>query len=165
MSFPSPVLHMLCGKIAAGKSTLAARLGEEPATVVISEDAWLSVLFGDEMASLRDYLRYAARLKMVLGPHVIAVLRSGTSVVLDFPANRPEERDWMRGLFEQAGVAHRLHFLDLPDEVCRARMAARNADGDHPFAPTEAQFEQVTRHFVAPSVEEGFEVVVHEVRR
>ena len=34
MSGRIPTLHMLCRKIAAGKSTVAARLGEPPATIV-----------------------------------------------------------------------------------------------------------------------------------
>jgi predicted kinase len=31
-------LHMLCGKIAAGKSTLARQLADVPFTVLLSED-------------------------------------------------------------------------------------------------------------------------------
>ena len=45
----SPILHMLCGKIAAGKSTLAARLASAPETVLIAEDDWLNALFADEL--------------------------------------------------------------------------------------------------------------------
>ena len=37
-----PTLHLVCGKIAAGKSTLANRLANAPATVLISEDYWMS---------------------------------------------------------------------------------------------------------------------------
>src|SRR6516165_1079477 len=33
-----PTLYLLCGKVAAGKSTLARRLAERPATLLISED-------------------------------------------------------------------------------------------------------------------------------
>jgi len=36
-----PRLHMLCGKIASGKSTLAARLGSAPGTALLAEDTWL----------------------------------------------------------------------------------------------------------------------------
>ncbi|MCP1337168.1 hypothetical protein [Futiania mangrovi] len=32
----SPTLHMLCGKIAAGKSTLAASLASSPDTVLMA---------------------------------------------------------------------------------------------------------------------------------
>ncbi|MEG2632911.1 MAG: AAA family ATPase, partial [Comamonas sp.] len=39
------VLHMLCGKIAAGKSTLARQLAAAPRTVRINEDDWLSSLY------------------------------------------------------------------------------------------------------------------------
>jgi predicted kinase len=38
-------LYLLCGKIAAGKSTLARRLAARPATLLISEDHWTSNLF------------------------------------------------------------------------------------------------------------------------
>jgi predicted kinase len=35
-------LHLLCGLIASGKSTLAQQLASRPLTVLISEDAWLA---------------------------------------------------------------------------------------------------------------------------
>jgi predicted kinase len=41
MTAGQPTLHMLCGKIAAGKSSLAARLGAAPLTVIVSEDKWM----------------------------------------------------------------------------------------------------------------------------
>ena len=46
-----PVLHMFCGKIAAGKSTLAARLAKAPRTKHVSEDAWLHDLNADQMST------------------------------------------------------------------------------------------------------------------
>ena len=70
-------LHMLCGKIAAGKSTLTAELGRMPSTVVISEDFWLSRLFGPEMNDVADYIRYSRRLREAVGPHVQDLLRLG----------------------------------------------------------------------------------------
>jgi hypothetical protein len=45
-------------------------------------------------------------------------LGAGLSVVLDWPANTVAGRAWMRGIFEAAGAEHKLHFLDVPDEVC-----------------------------------------------
>lgn len=40
----SATLHMLCGMIASGKSTMAAQLGATTGTVLIAEDAWLDAL-------------------------------------------------------------------------------------------------------------------------
>ncbi len=155
----TPMLHMVCGKIGAGKSTLTRRLAEAPATVLISEDAWLAALYPEEIVELPDYVRASARLKQVMAEHVVALLAAGVSVVLDFPANTVSSRAWARGIFEKAGVAHRLHFLDVPDEVCKARLRARNASGKHPFETTDTEFDLITRHFVAPSEAEGFHVI------
>jgi predicted kinase len=162
MSPSSPTLHMLCGKIAAGKSTLAARLARAEKTVLVAEDAWLNALFADEMASASDYVRCAAKLRTIMGPHIASLLNAGVSVVLDFPANTVANRDWLRGIIAKTDASHRLHVLDASDELCLARLRKRNAQGDHPFAATEEQFRQFTRHFVAPSPDEGFNVVVHD---
>jgi predicted kinase len=152
------MLHLICGKIAAGKSTLAARLATRPATIQISEDAWLSCLYEGNQNTIEDYVRNSRRLRAVMGDHIVQLLRYDLSVVLDFPANTPVSRQWMRGLFERAGVAHRLHFLDVPDDVCKARLRARNAAGTHAFNATDAEFDLFTRYFVPPSADEGFDI-------
>ncbi len=157
----APVLHLICGKIASGKSTLAAALGRQANTVVISEDAWLAALYSDEMATVSDYMHCAAKLENAVGPHIESLLRAGVSVVLDFQANTRERRAWMRGIFQAANAAHTLHYLEVADDICINRLRARNARGDHPFAATEAQYWQVTKHFVAPSPEEGFNILRH----
>jgi predicted kinase len=152
---------MLCGKIAAGKSTLAARLAEAPDTILIPEDRWMSRLYGEDMRTVDDYVRYARRLRHAMGEHVVALLKAGLSVVLDFPANTVASRKWMREIFESAGAAHRLHVLDAPDGLCRARLRRRNAEGKHEFAATDAEFDVITGYFVPPSPEEGFETTVY----
>lgn len=158
----TPTLHMLCGKIAAGKSTLASRLADNEATLLFAEDDWLSALFADEMQSTRDYMRCAAKLRSILGPHIVSVLNAGVSVVLDFQANTVESRAWMRGILDQTTASHQLHVLVPPDEVCLERLRARNASGTHPFAVTEAEFHKVSKYFVPPTEEEGFDLVMYE---
>ena len=155
------MLHMICGKIAAGKSTLARRLADAPATVLISEDDWLSRLYKDEQKTVADYSRNSGRLREPMGAHIVVLLKAGLSVVLDFPLNTPATRKWARSLFEAAGVGHCLHFLDVPDDVCRARLHRRNAAGTHAFAANDAEFDQITGYFVAPSEQEGFETTVY----
>jgi predicted kinase len=88
-----PTLYLLCGKIAAGKSTLARRLAACPATLLISEDHWTANLFADDLRTIDDYTRFSARLAM--GPHIVDILRHGLSIVLDFPANTVGNRRWM----------------------------------------------------------------------
>jgi len=161
MTESRPTLHLLCGKIAAGKSTLAKRLAEAPQTVLISEDHWTAHLFKDELKTVEDYGVYSARLRAAMGPHVAAVLKAGLSVVLDFPANTIESRHWMRAIADEAGCADVLHVLDAPDAVCKARLRARNVAGEHPFQTSDADFDAFTRYFARPAPTEGFHIVEH----
>lgn len=154
-----PTLHMLCGKIAAGKSTLARNLASQPKTALISEDEWLSRLYPGEIKTVGDYARCAARLRDAMGPHVEHLLRAGISVVLDFPANTPDTRSWQRKVFENARVPHSLHYLDVADEECKRRLRQRNEDGTHRYTTSEAEFDAITKYFVAPAKEEGFNIV------
>lgn len=153
-------LHLVCGKIAAGKSTLCARLAARPGTVLISEDHWMAGLYPGELNDLADYVRLSVRLRAAMASHVVHLLRIGVSVVLDFPANTTRQRAWMRQIIDQSGADHILHLLDVSDEVCKARLKARNASGKHPFETSDEQFDLFTSHFAPPTSDEGFNVVV-----
>ncbi|SDU96356.1 AAA family ATPase [Pseudomonas mucidolens] len=158
---PTPTLHLMCGKIAAGKSTLANTLAVDHGAMVLSEDQWLSRLYPGEIRSVADYRRCAQRLRGVLGPLVIDLLESGVCVVLDFPANTVADRAWLRGLALTARVPHCLHFLEVDDDTCRARLHARNQQRDHDFAATDAEFDLITSHFRAPHPDEELVIRVH----
>lgn len=157
----APTLHLMCGKIASGKSTLAKSLAEQHGALVLSEDQWLSRLYPEQINSVADYLRCARQIRGVLGPLVVDVLAAGVIVVLDFPANTVADRQWLRGLADSARVRHRLHYLDVDDDTCRARLQARNALAEHEFAASDAEFDLITRYFQVPEVGEGLEIVTH----
>jgi predicted kinase len=156
-----PTLFLVCGKIGSGKTTLARQLAARPATLLISEDHWNSTLWPDELKTIEDYAKYSARLRAAMKPHIVALLKQGLSVVLDFAANTVKQRAWVRSVIEAARVPHELHVLDVPDAVCLQRLRQRNASGTHEFHVTDAEFEQFTRFYVPPSPHEGFNVIVH----
>ncbi len=156
-------LHMVFGKIGSGKSTLAAKLAAQPSTVLISQDHLLSTLFGDVLETPRDFVRCTAKIHAAFHPHIAALLTCGTSVVLDFAANRVVDRQWMRSILDATGAPHALHVLDVPDAVCLARLRARNAQGNHPFQVSEAQFHDYMRYVEPPQADEGFDIVRHQV--
>jgi predicted kinase len=94
------------------------------------------------------------------GPHVVQLLSGGVSVVLDFPGNTRTQRQWFRELIESAHVAHELHFVDAPDDVCKRQLRDRSA-ALPPGSPwtTDAEFDAITAYFQAPHVDEGFNVI------
>ncbi|RED49954.1 AAA family ATPase [Aestuariispira insulae] len=157
----APALFLVCGKIASGKTTQAQKLAEETGRILIAEDAWLSGLYPEEIHSIPDYVKYAHRFRGQMEGHIIDLLKAGLSVVLNFPANTPEIRSWMREIAERAETRHELHCLDVEDEVCKQRMIRRNEAGGHEFAPSPEQFDVITSYFVPPSAAEGLVVKVH----
>lgn len=158
----NPTLHLLCGKIASGKSTLANSLKAEQAAILLTEDHWLSRLYPDQIHSVADYVKLSKRLRDVVGPLVIDMLKARINVVLDFPANTPADRHWLRSLAATAQASHSLHFIDVDDETCRARLHLRNERGEHDFAATATEFDLITSYFVAPDKEEGLNIVIHQ---
>ena len=157
-----PTLHFLCGKMAAGKSTLAKRLSRERKAVVLVEDQLLATLFPSEKRDIADYVKCSHRIKEAVEGLVCNILSYGVSVVLDFPGNTLNQRKWFHRLIEKSNSAHELHFLDASDELCKRQLRERSRDlpDGAPFT-TDRDFEAVTAYFQAPSDSEGFNLVLH----
>jgi predicted kinase len=157
----SATLHVLCGKAGSGKTTLALELGRTLPAVVFCEDAWLHRL-GFQVRTLDDYLQASARVRSVIGPLAVELLRLGVSVVFDFAGNTARSRRWVRSLFEEAGAAHVVHLLEASDAQCLENLHRRNAErpeGVYWGQVSDALFHAVTAHFAPPTPEEGFHVV------
>ncbi len=159
MKKPPATLHLFCGKIASGKSTLAARLAEPAGAVLISEDEWLSTLFPEEIKSINDLQVRSKRLEQLLAPHVRQLLIGGVDVVLDFHGNTKARRDWMRTILKGLDARHVFHLLEASDDLCKARLRKRNASGTHPYEVSDAIFDEFTRYFDPPNSDEGWNIV------
>jgi predicted kinase len=155
-------LYFLCGKMAAGKSTLAKDLAERENALLIVQDEFLDALYPDEIIDISDFSRCSLRLRNALASHVCALLSKGVSVVLDFPGNTTAQRAWFRGLFERAQVGHELHFIDASDALCKSQLRdrSRHLPPGTPWT-TEAEFDAITAYFQPPSENEGFNVIRH----
>lgn len=157
-------LHFICGKAASGKTTLARELAARHAAVLFCEDEWLTLLDA-KIEKLADFIRYARPLRAALAPHAVRLLRLGMPIVFDFAGNTPKDRAWVRSIFESADADHMLHSIVASDELCKARLRQRNEtkpEGLYYGLVTEDQFEEVTRYFVPPAVEENFHVIEYE---
>ena len=155
-------LIFFCGKMAAGKSTLAKELAAREGAVILSQDQLIDSLFPREVVDIASYVKYSSRLNSAVAPLVRDLLVLGTSVVLDFPGNTCSQRAWFRELFEQAGADHELHFIDAPDALCKRQLKERSKDLP-PGTPwtSEAEFDMIMAHFLAPAEDERFNVVRH----
>ena len=64
----------------------------------------------------------------------------------------------MKTIVAKTSAAHCLHYLDVSDVECKRRLRQRNAENAHEFQTSDAEFDQITRHFVPPTEEEGFNI-------
>jgi predicted kinase len=159
----SPKLLLLCGKMASGKSMLARDLSRSHGAVLLVQDEFLDRLYPGEVIDLPTYVTCSSRLNAALTPFILELLSRGASVVLDFPGNTRNQRAWFRRLIDDAKVEHELHFLDVPDEVCKLQLRARSQGlPDGSTWTSDAEFDAITSYFQPPSVDEGFNVVRHE---
>ena len=156
-------LIFLCGKMAAGKSTLARDLADREKAVLLVQDALLETLFPGEITDIQGFVMRSTRLKDALTPLVCALLSKGISMVLDFPGNTRAQRAWFRELVERANVEHELHFVDASDALCKRQLRERSKGlPAYTRWTSDAEFEAITAYFQAPAEDEKFKVVRHE---
>ena len=155
------ILTFFCGKMGAGKSIQSKLIAVDKNAVRISEDEWLSAHYPGQINSFDDYLKFSAIIKPFVKAHVQGILKTGTHVVMDFPANTAGQRRWFKQLCAEVGCGHELVFIDLSDERCLSQIAKRRIEQpERAQFDTEAVFHHVTRFFEVPSEGEGL-VIVH----
>ena len=153
-------LILFCGKMGAGKTTLAKSIASELVAILISEDDWLSSHYPGDINSFEDYLFYSQRIKPFVAGHIQQLLKAGLTVVLDFPANTSKQRKWLVRVSNEVNCVHELRYLNVSDEICLTQIAKRRKE-----QPERAQFDtsevfrEVTQYFEIPSEDEGLNIV------
>lgn len=154
------ILTFLCGKMGSGKSTKSKYLAEEKNAVMISEDIWLTILYPDKINSFDDYIEYSTLMRPLIKLHVQDILKTGTNVVMDFPANTIKQRKWFLKLCSEIEVSHELIFLDISNEKCLKQLLKRNIEQpERSKFDNEDMFNYVNKFFEIPSHEEGLNLL------
>ena len=153
-------LTFFCGKMGSGKSTKAREIAQKSNAVLLSEDEWLASVYPNKISSLNDYIEYSNLLKPQIKKLVQSMLSAGTNVVMDFPANTLSQRDWFRSIFSEIEAPHNLIYIDLPNADCLKQIEKRRKEQPERSATdTPDMFEQVTKYFMAPIPDEGFNLI------
>lgn len=117
------MITVLCGRVAAGKSTLAAQLEAEGAVQLSCDEVMLGLFDGclgaAHDATAMKCLRYLFSLAAQLA-------RKGLDVVIDYGFWLRAERDAARDFFTRAKLPFRLLLVDAPEQTRHVRLARRN---------------------------------------
>ena len=112
---PAVTLYLVCGLPGAGKTTRAKAIVAATGAVHLCADEWVVGLG----RSLVDF-EFRIKLQDVLLAHAGTLLRSGSSVVIEFGSWHRQEREAIRRVAVAVGARAELHFLDAPlDELVR----------------------------------------------
>lgn len=154
-------LHLICGPVAAGKSTYAKQLADATGGIVLSMDEWMSDLFlqdlpADTSLANLDYAWFASRVDRCeanmwrLSEQLLSRYRS---VVLDWGFIRLERRDKARCHAASLGQAVQLHYVTADAEIRRQRVLARNQQkgSSYAFAVTPEMFAFAEQLFEPPT--------------
>jgi len=147
----------------AGKSTKSKQISQDRNAVLISEDDWMSTLYPNQITSFDDYLRYSSILKPLIKEHVANILKTGTDVVLDFPANTVNQRKWFKELISEVNAPNELIYLNVSNDVCLKQIEKRRIEQpERAIYDTESMFNEVSKYFQEPDESEGFNIQVVE---
>jgi predicted kinase len=150
----TPTIHLVAGRIGAGKTTYARNLADRVEGVSFSIDEWMRSLFGSDMPTPLDPAWVFPRVKRcndrILETALVIATRR-LDVVLDLGFTRVADRAAAAEVARTAGFDVSLHWLHVPAAERWARVEARNADcgSTYSFVVTRNMFD-----FMEASVEE-----------
>lgn len=152
-------LHLLIGPVGAGKSTYGRRRAVETGGVFLDLDTWMVRLFGADARPSDNvigwYLERRERCRGLLWDVSLDVLRTGADVLLEAGLVTAADREAHYGRARDEDLPLRVHLVDAPRDVRRARVLRRN---ESPGAFTQlvppAFFERASDAWEPPSAAE-----------
>lgn len=145
-------IHLICGKICAGKSVYAKALAEETGGVILSADE-VTTLFAADLGPRHDEV--SRRVRDYLCQKAAQIASWGVCVILDWGFWTKEMRRDTAAFFRRQGLPCVWHYLDISDAVWEERIRSRNArPGPADYTVDEGLKEKCLRLFEAPAPEE-----------
>ena len=125
------VLHLVAGSTGAGKTTYAMSLAERDGALRLSIDEWMTTLFGPDQPEPIEFawmMERIGRCEAQMWALARQAAAFGVSSVIDCGLTRADHRARWAAFAAEAGMAVRLHLLDIAPEERWRRVQARNAE-------------------------------------
>ena len=145
-----PTLHLICGLPCSGKTTLGKRLEQELPALRLCPDEWMYRIVSDGYDQKRRDAVEAEQWNVAA-----RALALGVNVILENGFWERSERDQYRARAKAIGMQTKLHYLEVPMEELKRRLAKRNAAmPPDTFHVSEADLVKWAARFDVPTEEE-----------
>jgi len=160
------VIHLICGPIGAGKTTVAHEVADKHCAIRFSEDEWLGRLFVPDAPegllnepmdvvgawASEKYLRCRGQIWAVCKQ----LLNQNVNIVLDGAAANKEQRDVIRKKASDNNVGFQLYYVSASPDIRRKRILDRNKEKTFTYSleVTAAMFDHMERFFQPPGKDE-----------
>jgi predicted kinase len=148
-------VYIVCGSTGAGKTSYALELAARERGVRFSIDPWMQTLFAPDRVEIEFswMIERIARCEEQIWQVAAQLIPLGIPVILDLGFTTHEHRLRHAQRARQAGAVPAVHFLDVPADVRRQRVAQRNRERDpavFALEVTEAMFDFMEGRFEPP---------------
>ncbi|QDG76813.1 ATP-binding protein [Labrenzia sp. PHM005] len=153
------LIHLICGPIGAGKTTYSRELAALSGGVVFSIDEWMVSLFGEDAPKSADPDWIFPRVDRCEKQMWAMAKRLGAlhvPSILDFGFQRYEHRRRYINFANEAGLAAKMHVLDVEASERWKRIEARNTTKGETFhlVISRGMFDYIEATWEQPSEDE-----------
>ncbi len=119
-------VHLICGKIASGKTTYAKQLQKEYGAVLLSVDDLDKMLFHQALKDRYDTV--LVDMKAYLHALCEQMLCANCDVVLDWGFWQRAERDEVSERYASKGFCYQWYYVNVAEDVWHQRIGKRNGE-------------------------------------
>lgn len=148
-------VHLIEGPVGAGKSTFAKSMALQTGAIHIALDEWFAKLYSADRPAgewIPWYVERKQRLLELIWSHAQTILLSGKDVILELGLIQRQGRVAFCQRVLDEGRELRVHVLDAPQEVRRARVQRRNIEKGPTFSMVvpDQVFEMASKMWEVP---------------
>lgn len=154
-----PIIHLICGSTAAGKSTYARTLKNDTEAMLFSIDDWMTSLFGPDLENPMDWewiSERASRCENRIISTACALAKTGASSILEIGLQQKSKRAEVAATIRESGCTLQTHYLDVDAVERWRRVEQRNLDKGETFSleVTRDMFDFFEAMWESPSEDE-----------